>query len=278
MAATTSYESMFRNLKAPRNLIGNDENGVPKYRLMRGVSDYGNLAQWNMYETGYAFLKIVKMPKVLSELAGKNDDYKNLLETFKKIVEFEFKQINGLPNIDSDKLEITNNISTISLIGKTTMESNITFSLPYYERSGAPLTKLMELWMRCIKDPKTTYKHYMGLISDGTIKEPGFEHETATFLVGFTDNTGLNLERSYLILGVQPNSAPLGELHDYTKGTIENKELSLEFSGFAVTGREIDRRAKVVLDDLNNPKSNNYIIKDETQFVYTGTNEIDREL
>lgn len=264
MASDNNSATMFDSLKKPLNMSDNT-----KYTLMRGVSDFTNLAQWNMYETGYAFLKIIRLPAVLDALADTyKEEYGTLRDDYKKILEFEFRQINGIPNIESETFDITNNISTISLIGKTTMESNITFSMPYYERSGTPLSRFTELWLRCIKDPKTTFKHYFGMIENGQFAEPGFEHETATFLVGFTDNTGLKLERSFLISGVQPSTAPLSELYEYTKGTIENKELSLEFRGFLTTGRSIDKIALKVLEDLNDRNSTNYITKDETQFLY----------
>lgn len=261
-----SIESMFSSLKQPRD--------ISKYQLMRGVTDFSNLAQWNMYETGYAFLKIVRMPKVLEALAESNTEYRNLIDTYKKIIEFEFKSMSNLPDLTTESLDVTNNISSISLIGKSVFESNISFSMPYFERSGTPLTKVHELWIRAIKDPRTTFKHYCGLLENGTISDPGFEYETATFLYGVTDNTGLKLERSFLIVGVQPESANLSELYEYTKGTIENKELSLSYKGFVMTGREIDKRAKIVLDDLNNPGSENYIVKDETEFMYTQTEDI----
>lgn len=262
--------SIFSNLKEARNVIS---DGTTKYKLMRGVMDFGNLAQWNMYETGYAFLKIIKVPKFLEKLAEKNDDYRNLLDTYKRILEFEFRQINGLPNIESEELQITNNISTIDLIGKTTFASNITFSMPYFERSGAPLTKLHELFLRGIKDPRTTFKHYNGVISD--VGGTGYEYETFTFLVGFTDNTGLELERAFLLLGVQPVNAPFSEIYEYTKGTIENKDLSLEFRGYAVTGIEVNKRAKRVLDYLNNEATDEFIYKDESTFEYSNLGEID---
>lgn len=264
MAIDSNSATMFDSLKKPLDMTDST-----KYKLMRGVADFTHLSQWNMYETGYSFLKVVKLPEVLDKLGDTyKDTYGVLRDNYKKILEFEYRQFNGLPNIESETFDITNNISTLSLIGKTTMDSNITFSMPYYERSGTPLTRFTELWLRCIKDPKTTFKHYFGMIENGQFADPGFEHETATFLVGFTDNTGLKLERSCLISGVQPTSAPLSEVFEYTKGTIENKELSLEFRGFLTTGRAIDAIAKRVLDDLNDKNSSNYIYKDETQFLY----------
>lgn len=269
----TKYESIFSNLKQMKNTTGDN-----KWSLMRGVMDFGNLAQWDMYETGYAFLKIVKTPRFLEMLAEKNtEEYKPLLDTYKKILEFEFRQINGLPNIDTEEISITNGISQIDLIGKTTYASNITFSMPYFERSGAPLTKLTELYLRGIKDPKTTYKHYNGLIADGSL-EAGLENETWSFLVGFTDNTGLKLERAFLLLGVQPVSAPLGELYEYTKGTVENKELSLEFRGYAITGKDVNARAVKVLDYLNDDSTPEFIHKDESTFEYSHMNVIDESI
>lgn len=237
--------------------------------LMRGVMDFSNLAQWDMYESGYAFLKIIKIPTFLEKLR-EQEEYKSLIDSYKRILEFEFRSVNGLPNIESEALEITNGISTIELVGKTTYASNITFSMPYYERSGAPLTKVHELFLRGIKDPKTGFKHYNGLIKSGDLKA-SYENETFTFLFGFTDNTGLNLERAYMALGVQPTTAPLSELYDYTKGTVENKELSLEFRGYIVTGIEVDACGSKVLQYLNSTNlatEDGYLIKNESTIHY----------
>lgn len=244
-------------------------NVESKKALMRGVMDFSNLSQWDMYESGYAFLKIIKIPAFLEKLRLK-EEYKDLLDSYKRILEFEFKSVNGLPNIDSETLQITNGMSTIELIGKTNYESNVTFSMPYYERSGSPLTKVHELFLRGVKDPKTGFKHYNGLIKSGEMKA-SYENETFTFLFGFTDNTGLNLERGYMMLGVQPTSAPLSELYDYTKGTVENKELSLEFRGYCVTGIEVDACASKVLEYLNSSNlatEDGYLIKNESTIHY----------
>lgn len=257
--------NLFQYTKSVYNV---ESNGA----LMRGVMDFSNLEQWDMYESGYAFLKIIKFPVFLNELATPGSEYKNLIDTYKRILEFEFKSVSGLPNLDSETLQITNGMSTIELIGKTNYESNITFSMPYYERSGSPLTKVHELYLRGLKDPKTGFKHYNGLIQNGNIKvKPSYANETFTFLFGFTDNTGLKLERAYMILGAQPTSAPLSELYDYTKGTIENKELSLEFRGYCVTGIEVDACGEKVLKYLNSSTlkpAEGYLIKNESTVHY----------
>ncbi len=255
--------NLFKHTKDITDLASN------KY-LMRGVMDFSNLAQWDMFESGYAFLKIIKKPSFLTKLADNNGEYKRLLDTYTRILEFEFKSVSGLPNLDSETLQITNGMSTMELIGKTNYESNVTFSMPYYERSGSPLTKVHELFLRGIKDPKTGYKHYNGLIQAGQL-DGSYENETFTFLFGFTDNTGMNLERAYMILGAQPTSAPFSELYDYSKGTIENKELSLEFRGYCVTGIEVDACGEKVLEYLNSSSlttKDGYLIKNESTVHY----------
>lgn len=64
---------MFDYVKQPRDLT--------KYTLMRGVTDFGNLNQYNMYETGYSFFTIVSVPKFLEVLASESSKlFNNLAE------------------------------------------------------------------------------------------------------------------------------------------------------------------------------------------------------
>ena len=40
-----------------------------QYNLMYGVTDFSELEQFNMYESGYQFLKVIQIPKFIEELA-----------------------------------------------------------------------------------------------------------------------------------------------------------------------------------------------------------------
>src|SRR5574344_1521096 len=121
-------KNMFEGLKKPMDLTGSN--------LMYGVPDFGNLKQFNKYEKGYQFLRVVNIPKFLDKLAAQNDDYRALIENYKHIIEFEFKGLDGLDNISTDTFQISDGVSTLNMISKTVWD-NTNVQLRYQEASGS---------------------------------------------------------------------------------------------------------------------------------------------
>ena len=255
---------MFDKLKAPRNLT--------TYKLMQGVTDYGNLAQFNLYETGYSFLLVCQIPKFMEELAKKKKEYADIIDNYKRILEFEFRGLEGLDDLTVDTLEITNGISSINMISKVNQQSAANIQMQFFEKSGSTMTKFHELFLTGIKDPMTQGKHYHGLIKDGTL-EAGYENEVFTLLYLVTDNTMLKLERAYLLLCAQPTKADFS-IYNSTKGDITNKEISVEFNCFPVKGDEVYARAALALDWMNNEENDDQIIIDSSNYKYTGLDTI----
>lgn len=223
---------------------------------MRGLIDPSNLAQFNLYEGGYAIFKVLSIPYYLQLLCKKNKQYRTMIETYVNVLEQEFKGLDGLNNIEAETDEFTNNLTTIQMINKITYNAHSTFTLNYTEKAGAVLTRTNEFILTGIKDPKTGFKHYHGIIKDGTIDldKVGFQSECFTFLYMITDNTGYRLERSYLIVGAQPTNAPLANLYESEKGNYEFKQVSMEYTGYALTGDAIDEKAKTYLEYLTGKK------------------------
>lgn len=248
--------------KKPRNLTD--------YKLMKGVTDFGQLEQFNLYETGYSFLVVCKIPKFLEELSKQDSSVlKPLIENYVHVLENEFKGLSGLDDMTVETLEITDGISTLNVIGKVTQQSASTVSMTYTEKSGSILTKVNELYLRGIKDPRTQVKHYHGLLEDGIIDEAGYEHEVFTFLYFVTDNTARHIEKAYLLMCAQPTKAELS-IYESTKGDIGNKELSMEFNCVPVTGEMVDKKAKEVLDLMNKREDGNkkFVDFNSTNFNY----------
>lgn len=257
---------MFDYLKTPRDLT--------QYSLMTGVTDFGNLVQFNMYESGYAALICVKIPKYLEKLALAQPKYANLINNYKHIVEREFKSLDGIEDINSEELEINDGINTLGVTGKVTMQGGTEFTMRVQEKSGSPITRLHELYLRGIRDPRGgQVKHYYGLIEQG-ILEPGFEHETFTYLYIVTDNTMRNIEKAYLLVAAQPTSAK-SSIYNYEKGSIEFQDVDISFRAFPITSNEVDKKAQQYLNWLHNPKNPSRIIVDSSEFKYTGVSELD---
>ena len=252
-------------LKKPANLT--------QYKLMKGVTDFGQLEQFNLFESGYSFLVVCKIPKFLEELTKKDakdeSGLKSLIETYVHILENEFKGLDGLEDMTSETLEISDGLSSINLISKVTQQSASTVSMRFLEKSGSVLTKVNKLYLSGIKDPKTQVKHYHGLLEDGTIAEAGYEHEVFTFLYFVTDNTARHIEQAYLLMCGQPTKADLS-IYNSEKGSIESKEISMEINCIPVTGEMVDKKAKEVLDLMNKREEGNdkFVEFNSTNFDY----------
>ena len=252
-------KSIFSGQKAPRN--------VTKYMLSRGVADYSALEQWNNFETGYAFLFVLEIPDFLDKLAQENDsDYAELIRMYRHILEYDFKNLDGIDNINAQTNDLTDGINTLPVITQVTEQSGTSFSMRYYERSGSIITKVNELYLRGIKDPRTQVKRYNGILKPGTTYEAGYDKECFSFLYFVTDNTCLNIEKAYLLASCQPTVAET-EMYNFEKGNIQWRELNYAFNGYPITGPEVTRKAKSFLDWVN---SNT--IFEESKFGYKALN------
>lgn len=268
----------FKGLKTPREIL--------QYNLMRGVTDFSNLEQYDLYEKGYPFMMVVKAPDFMLDLAKKDPSGIGVIvNNYIHILENDFRGIDNIENITGETNgEITNGIRTIQLINKVTKGSSTQFAARYYERSGSIITKANELYLTGIKDPDTQVKHYHGLIDDYVFrgietlsgKDPGPHRECWAFLYFVTDNTMTKIERAFLIAAVQPNTANFSDLYDGDKGAIEFPELTLNFNGFFINNDMVYQKAQKALLSMRNPNNltGSRIIVDSNNFAYTGINDI----
>ena len=270
-STTVATSGVFKGLKTPRELLN--------YNLMRGVTDFSNLEQWDLYEKGYPFLCVVSIPQYLRDLASYDENAKTIINNYVHILENDFRGIDNVDNITGEPNgEITNGIRSIQLINKVTKASNSNFTLQYYERSGSILTKAHELYLTGIKDPDTQVKHYHGLIDawvfNGTPsisgKDPGPHQECFTFMYFLTDNTMTKIERAFLIAACQPTTANFSDLYTGNKGDISFAEISLPFNGFFINNDYVYQKAHAMLLAMRNPKNltSTRIIVDSNNFKY----------
>ena len=214
----------------------------------RGVWDLTNLFEFAPYESGYCFLGVINSPICMTY-----DAYnKALQEAFVKMLENEFRGLDGIEDLTSENLDISDNISTMSYIGKTNQQSNGTFTMRFTEKSGSLITKYISRFLRTIKDGRTQVKTYDGYINAGNVQEVGPWKEVFNFLYIVTDATCLRVEKAFLILNAQPTTAAYGELYNMERGKIEVKELSVPFNGFVVEGDSVDEIAKNYVESLVN--------------------------
>lgn len=243
----------------PRNLT--------QYTAFRGVTDFTQIGQFAQFETGYSFLSVISMPPFMKKLAEQDASIASLVNSFKHMLEYEFRGLEGLPDIQGDTYDITDGINTQRLINKVTMDTAVTVSSNYFEKSGGLITKFSEYYLTGIKDRMSQAKTYHGLIKNG-LMEPGPENEVFTMLYYVTDNTMLRLEKAYLLCNCQLTKAETS-MYNSQKGTYDNKELSIEWNCFPITGYEVDKAAKRLLQDItgvqvtSTPGATNYKVLTE---------------
>lgn len=231
----------------PRNLT--------QYTAYRGVTDFTNIGQFAQYESGYICLSVLQTPEFINQIGAKKPEILKMQNSFVHMLEYEFRGIDGLPDMTTDTMEITDGNNTVRLINNVTWDTAITVNMSYFEKTGSLISKYAEYYLTGIKDRMSKTKTYHGAIRSGLIT-PGPENEVFTFLVYVTDATMLRLERAVLLCNCQLTQAPLSN-YNGQKGSYENKEVSLEFNCFPVMGDKVDAAASVLLKDITGTQIDN---------------------
>ena len=272
----------FTGLKAPRNLA--------IYNRMKGISDFGNLAQYELYEKGYPILVCLARPEYIVKLSKLNtsdantripdwilsntSQIKNMLNSFCDALEYEFRGIDGLPDITGETQEITDGINQMNMITKVTEDHSVQVTMQFFEKSGSLFTKFIEFYLGGIHDRGSEAKTYYGLINPfspagGTTLEPGYENEVFSFLYMVTDSSYMNLEKAYLLLNCQFTTANMDH-YNVTKGDISFVELSIPMNCFPVHGRTVSQKATEMLKYLMTTGGNDGYNLMTDNFQYTG--------
>ena len=228
----------------PRNLT--------EYTAFRGVTDFTQIGQFAQYETGYSFLQVLQMPKFMVELGKKNSAVQEIVDSFQHMLEFEFKGLDGLQDLQSDSMEISDGINSVRLINKVSEDTSVSVSMEYYEKTGSLITKFSDIYLTGIKDPKSQAKTYHGLIQNGVLA-PSPENEVFTLLYYVTDNTMCRLEKAYLLCNAQLTKAERS-MYNSQRSDINNKTMNIEFQCYPVHGARVDQAAMVLLGDITGTK------------------------
>ena len=280
----TSVNNIFTNTLAP--------NPVTSYTLFRGVTDYTNLAQFDLYETGYSFLVLLQIPVFLDKLSAASQEtggYKSLIDNYRHIVEYEFRGAQGIEDITGETAPLSNGLTDLNIITKVTEQGGTQFTMNYFERSGSVITKTHELFLRGVKDPRTQVKRYCGLLTEpltsrsntvinntssaaantgvrsnetASMQDKGYQYEVFHFLLIVTDNTCLNVEKAYILASCQPTIANT-TIYNVTRGEIQFQEMGVQFQGLPIPGRIVNQRAVDFLKFINK-----HTCFDEMEFGY----------
>lgn len=235
-------------VRKPKNLT--------TYTAFRGVTDWTQIGQFDQFETGYSFLSVVEIPKFLRQLADWDPDgIGQLIKSFTHMLEYEFRGLDGLPDISSESSTISNGIQDVNMISKVTTDSSITVTSTYYEKAGGLITRFSEYYLTGIKDPRSEAKTYHGLIVQGAM-EPSYENEIFTLLYYVTDNTYLCLERAFLFANAQLTKADMS-MYNTQRGEISNREYSIEFQCYPIWGEKVDQAANQMLQIITGARTLN---------------------
>lgn len=244
--------------------IFNDYTITPKnltqYTAFRGVTDFSQIGQFDQYEDGYQFLTVIQRPRYLTKLGDNDNTIRQMNESFEHMLEYEFRGLDGLPDMNADTLELTDGINTQRMISKVTQETSATVTMNYFERKGGLITKYSNYYLTGIKDPKTQAKTYHGLIA-ANILEPSYENEVWTMMLIKTDNTMLRIERAVLLANMQLTKAEESIYNGGRDQIGNNHDLSIEFNCLPIYGYRVDQAANILLKDITSLRG---VIKDKT--------------
>ena len=254
-----TYKEMKKNLSGDIGVANKytiQSKDITEYSAYRGVTDFSQISQFTPYEGGYQYLALIKMPEFMKQLANNNDTVRNIYNTFKHIVEYEFKGLDGLPDLNSDTFTITDGINDIRMISRVTEDTSITVSSTYTERIGTPLTKFARLYLTGIKDPKTQAKTYHGLIANGTLP-PDLKNEIFTMMYIATDNTMLRVEKAVLLCNMQLTKAEESIYNGNRSDIGATKDITLEWNAYPVMSSDVDALASKILFRISGVKYSN---------------------
>lgn len=215
---------------------------------MRGAVDFTDSAQFTMYEKGHALIAVLKTPPMMTAIKNKysgDTNLKSVIDNFPKIIESEFKGLDGLDGMSADNMEISDNISTLNVLGAVNYPTNQEITMRFTEKAGRTLTKYCTTYLTAIRDPRTRAKNYLGcadvnasetLTSNSTETKikPSFANEVFTFLYIVPNNTWQIVENAYLLTNCQITKAPFDALDNFDKGDIALTEIDLTFNTFVI--------------------------------------------
>lgn len=261
--------ALFSNLRTPRQIVN--------YNLMKGVTDWTNLKQFDYYEKGFPFLIVIDYPKWIRQaMTYECQEVRDCISTFLHVLENEFVGIDGIENITTGTATISNGIREISVINKVEQAAG-TISFEYKERAGMPLTKFSRYYLTGMHDLETQAKTYHGLIDTLGFDNvnPGLDKEVFTFLYFTTDNTFSRVEAAHLFCCAQLTGADLS-ISAHKKGEIEFATYQLTFNALCLQNDAIDEKAAAALRIMRHPenKTASRLIVNSTRFEYTELSKI----
>ena len=248
---------MYENLATPKGAAE-----------MRGTVDFTDAGQFTLAEKGHSLIAVLDTPIMMDAIKCKYDkegdsNLVKVINNFPKIIESEFKGLDGLDDMTADSMEVSDNITTLEVLGAVNYATNQEITMRFTEKAGRTLTKYATTYLTGIRDPRTRVKTYKGCVAgsgdtptitptkDNYTIEPGFDKEIFTFLYIIPDNTWTRVENAYLLTNAQLTKAPYSSLDNFDKGDIGLVEVDLSFKTFVIANNKtVYKMAQQFLNDF----------------------------
>lgn len=205
--------------------------------------DDANIGQYDPMVSGYATFFWTKLPPFM--MIGNRP----LIDRFKNLTEKGHTSFDGIQDMQVTTDDMVGGIAGNSFKMATNMKDEFdTFQMKVYELQGSPIRESVEYWLTGIRDPKTGYATYHGLVDsiDG-----GYcaRNHTGELLYVVTDPSGSTkgIEYACLVTNIMPTKVPRQHLN-LQHGDHNLVTFDLEFTGEKYESAAISKIAKEIFD------------------------------
>lgn len=238
----TTNKAFTDNITTGQKNIKSNVKDLTGYSLFLGGLNVKSkaLEQYNPLKTGYSRIFFVKMPRFLEKIMP------NKTKNFKHIMEYGFKSIDGIQNLQMEFEQITGGYAGRSFeIPTIAKDETNAITIKVQEMSGSPIREYVEMWITGVSDPHTGMAHYHGAIDLGI--EYGQGNHTGEAIYVSTDATGRNVEFACLLSNMMPKVVKRDQFN-YESGTHAAVEYDVEYTCTMYTSPDVNTVATKLLD------------------------------
>lgn len=244
MAKTNTNNAFTDNVTTIQSNIKSNVKDLTGYSLFLGGLNVKSkaLEQYNPQKTGYSRIFFVKMPPFMEKIMP------NKTKNFKHIMEYGFKSIDGIQNLQMEFEPITGGYAGRSFEIPTILKDETnTITIKVQEMSGSPIREYVEMWLTGIADPHTGMAHYHGAMDGDNGLEYAQSNHTAEAIYVSTDATGKNIEFACLLSNMIPKVVKRDQFN-YESGTHNTVEYDVEYTCTLYTSPDVNTVATKLLD------------------------------
>lgn len=244
MSNTNTSNAFTDNITTIQSNIKSNVKDLTGYSLFLGGLNVKSkaLEQYNPQKTGYSRIFFVKMPVYMKAIMP------NKTKNFKHIMEYGFKSIDGIQNLQMEFEQITGGYAGRSFEIPTILKDETNaITIKVQEMSGSPIREYVEMWLTGISDPQTGMAHYHGAMDAPYNIEYAQSNHTAEAIYVSTDATGRNIEFACLLSNMVPKMVKRDQFN-FESGTHNTVEYDVEYTCTMYTSPDVNSVASKLLD------------------------------